>query len=104
MKIKTATDAALNQCLIDVEEVTGVRPNEILSKSRSYENVCLARFFVYAMMRGHENGFSYTQIAEARGRTHGSVMNGIDTLSARLTYEKKLKARAKLLKRKGYRL
>jgi chromosomal replication initiation ATPase DnaA len=104
MKIKTATDAALNQCLIDVEDVTGVRPNEILSKTRSYENVCLARFFVYAMMRGHDGGFSFTQIATAMGRTHGSVMNGIETLSARLTYEKKLKARAKLLMLKGYQL
>jgi chromosomal replication initiation ATPase DnaA len=104
IKIKTATDAALTQCLIDVEDVTGVRPNEILSKTRSHENVCLARFFVYAMMRGHDDGFSYTQIADSMGRTHGSVMNGIDTLSARLTYEKVLKARAKLLRKKGYQL
>jgi|21_taG_2_1085346.scaffolds.fasta_scaffold83631_2 chromosomal replication initiation ATPase DnaA len=104
MKIRTATDEALNQCLIDVEEVTGIKPNEILSKNRSYENVCLARFFVYAMMRSHENGFSYAQIAKAMGRTHGSVMNGIETLAARLTYEKRLKARAKLLKQKGYRI
>ena len=51
MKIKTATDAALNQCLIDVEEVTGVRPTEILRKNRSHENVCLAQLLLYADRR-----------------------------------------------------
>ena len=104
MKIKTATDMVLAKCLVDVEEVTGVKPKEILSKNRNHENVCLARFFVYAMMRGHEDKFSYAQIGTSMGRTHGSVINGIDTLNGHLAYQKRLRARAKILMLKGYRL
>ncbi len=100
----TAASTALDQCLIDVEDVTGVTRNEILTRTRGYESTCLARFFVYAMMREHDHGFSLKQIGDAMGRDHGSVINGIKALKARLSWEKKLKARAKLLRQKGYAL
>ena len=98
----TAATAALDQCLVDVEDVTGVTRREILTRKRGYESTCLARFFVYAMMREHDYGFSLEQIGDVMGRHHGAVINGIRVLTARLSWEKKLKARARLLRQKGY--
>ena len=98
----TAASAALAQCLIDVEDVTGVTSREILTRKRGYESTCLARFFVYAMMREHDHGFSLKQIGDVMGRDHGAVISGLKTLRDRLSWEKKLKARAKLLRAKGY--
>ena len=100
----TSATTALDQILIDVEDVTGVTKREILSTTRGYENVCLARFFVYAMMREHPYGFSFCQIGSAMGRDHGSVLNGIKRLNDRLSWEKALKVKAKVLKSKGYTL
>jgi len=101
-KPTTATEETLRQCLNDVEDVTGVKPNEIMQRTRGYENVCLARFFVYSMLRNHEHAYSFNQIGEAMGRHHGAVMNGITALKERMSYDKKVLAKAKLLRKKGY--
>ena len=101
-KPTTATEETLLQCLDDVEEVTGIKPNEIMQRSRGYENVCMARFFVYAMLRNHSHSYSYNQIGTAMGRNHGAVMSGISTLNNRLSYDKRMMAKAKLLRKKGY--
>ena len=98
----TAASAALDQCLIDVEDVTGVTRREILTRTRGYESTCLARFFVYAMMREHDYGFSLKQIGGVMGRDHGAIISGMKALRARLCWEKKLKAKANLLRQKGY--
>ena len=103
-KPTTATEETLRQCLDDVEIVTGVKPNEIMQRTRGYENVCIARFFVYAMLRSHDHDYSLNQIGEAMGRHHGAVMNGIATLKDRLAYDKRVSAKAKLLRKKGYRV
>lgn len=101
-KPTTATEETLRQCLDDVEVVTGVKPDEIMQRTRGYENVCIARFFIYTMLREHANMYSYIQIGKAMGRHHGAVISGITKLKDRLTYDKRVIAKAKLLRQKGY--
>lgn len=94
----------LAKCLSDVEEITGVRDCEILTKRRGFEYVSDARFLVYLTMRSHELEPSYQQIGTLMGRNHAAVIHGIKAVSNKASYCKKMNAKLKALRIRGYKV
>lgn len=95
------SNAVLNPLLEDIETLTGVTRQQVLGKRR-YEHVALARFMVYLALREHEFGYSFACIGRTMNRDHGAVMHGIATLKRRASVDKRLRARLKKLKEKGW--
>lgn len=83
------TDIAevVEKAIKDVTEICQIDRALLMGRKRS-ENVAVARFFLYTILRNEE--FNWSHIGKITGRDHGAVMAGVRRLEGRLICGEKL--------------
>jgi chromosomal replication initiation ATPase DnaA len=90
----------LKRALADIKDVTGVKPKDVLSRLRTAD-VSTARHLAFYLLRSLHH--PYSKIAKAMNRSdHGTVVHGVNSIKNYAMIERKMAARMKALRKKGY--
>ena len=77
----------IERAINDVCDVCNISRNLVMSRSRQ-EDVALARFFLYTILRN--SGFTWSFIGGVTGRDHGAAYMGAKRLEGRLMCGEKI--------------
>ena len=76
----------IEKAILDCTEVCSVHRRLLFSRTRQ-EDVCIARFFLYTILRNA--GFTWTHIGRVTERDHGAAYMGAQRLEMRLLCKEK---------------
>lgn len=93
-------DQDLKQALVDIRDVTGIEPEDVLGRCRT-QDIAHARQLTYYLLRSKHH--SYAQIAKVMNRLdHVTIVYGVQKIKDYSMIEKKTQVKLDALRHRGY--